>query len=145
MSKSASPHFGSREFCFQFCVCSQLVEISFSELAKSFAFKLHWFVYVFFKIFFNGLPSNRFSTDSLWKQTPFNAHGILAVGYCARLFGPIAHHTAVTTVECGVLGALERWARWRTSFCLSHQITPQCGAFRILCCIAKGAYPELEI
>ncbi len=44
---------------------------------------------------------------------------ILAVGDVAHFFGPPAHHS-ITTVKCGVFCALERWACWRTSFCLSQ-------------------------
>jgi len=50
-----------------FLVFSQfLVEVSFSELAECLSFKLDRFFDVLFKVFFNGLPSDGFSTYSPW-------------------------------------------------------------------------------
>jgi hypothetical protein len=94
-----------------------LEDFSVPNLAQGFSSKLYRFADYFFRLPFNGFPSNGFSADSPRQQTPLNAEGVSAVSDVTGIIGPSAPYN-VAAVESGVFNAFKGLTVGRTVFCL---------------------------
>ena len=100
---------------------TNLVDFFVSQFSQSFAFELHGWNQVFFRVSFNCSAFNRFSAYTAWQQLSSYACCVAAVCYAAVFIGPSAPDL-VSLVDYSSFNAFKQMTFGGTIFCFNQYV-----------------------